>query len=331
MALSEKLKKRLAGEVSRIEKQRDGSGLPYYSMEKDKVRLIVLPNPADHDEDFYVKSRTHFRMPDPEEPSKTISLRCPKDHGDEKSCKSCKTAKSIVEDQPEAGKHLFGSMRGYIWVIDMDDLESGVQLYNCPISVLNDVIKQVFEYGDVLPDLGNGEYTARGLRVTRKKTGKQAWNVQYAVMPDIELTKVSKKIVRAWLDQFGEKTWNELLDSANPIDQKKMTKSVEMYLEDADLSSDADGDDGEEEDDRKLKIKKARELESKRAKADADDDDDDDDKPPVKAAKKKKRPSEEEGVPAKKKKKPSKDYDEDELEADLKRLGKDDTDEEEGD
>jgi len=161
----------------------------------------------------------------------TTSEPCPKVHGRNHRCPVCETVYKLYATKDADDKALASRIRGktrYIFnVIDLNNVEKGIQILETGSTIYNAVLKFVVnpKYCDIL-DLDKG----RNITLTKVPEKESASGfVTYDVIPDPDVTSIKEHLPKEWKEQILK------LKAAMPV--PKSYDDIKKILEGEDPST----------------------------------------------------------------------------------------------
>lgn len=139
----------------RMGEEKVGGG-EFWSPPEGDTRIRIMPPAGEDQEEFWFRTGTHFRVGPDER-----AVPCPLTAGVRDTCFLCRMVKQLKrgdeDDQAEADE-MSASPRYLLNIIDLDNPETGVQVWRCPVTVFRRIHKYRMnedDYGD-MTDLENG-------------------------------------------------------------------------------------------------------------------------------------------------------------------------------
>jgi len=300
------LKSSASKSAAKKQAERGGSGMKQYKMEGKKMaRLLILP-PADEAEAVFGMNQEHKHFGADKKPIVTVASPFAFDEKDELAIKGFILKKKYEKlDDSDKKKGLWRDFvpKKEMWVnvLDLDDLDAGVQQFNLPGSAQEVVMDELEDVGDDLTTICDFVEGRPLIMKSNQKTGLQRrYKVKFAAEgAELDLTDEEKEAIEKAifpLSKVQKKFKQEDYDKLEAF-LKKKAKALGVNIDEINVKSDED------------EVEEEEELEEEEGEETEIEDYEDDEEDKKKSSSKKKAPVKEEVK--KKKKAPEPDEDDD--------------------
>lgn len=210
-------------EIEFIDEYGERDEIARLEIEFGDTNVRILPAYSDRGR-WSSKYAMHWNLPI--EGDRT-TFRCAQEQEEPQECLFCQAADMLRDSNPDLCSKWRAKIRYDFNVINTDSPEDGVLLMSLPPTAAGKIFSAAKKYGDP-----SHPETGYGFQITKKKTGKKAYNVEYTVWPDRNPSELEDWSVLENLN---------LLDEIFPAPKLEAQKTV-LQLDTATGAEDRDRD-----------------------------------------------------------------------------------------
>lgn len=264
-------REKLNEQIAKDEAER-GGGNNFFTPKDGKNNIRVL-GPGPNADVVFVKTGTHWGVG----PNKE-NFNCSRAADKEADCYLCEEAYKLGKSKDEDDNALADALRAKkSWlynVIDLDDLEAGIQVAAFGVTVHNDILTYLKdadgEYGDITD-------TETGTTLVVTKSGK-GMQTKYDVRARRNPSALPDSILA-------------LLETEDPVDLSTVRPIASNAKQKAAYEGGVADDDDDDDDEDEQPVRKSRAASKPKRQVEEDDDEDEDEAPAPKKSKAKSKPA----------------------------------------